>query len=43
MKDSYTLDTSWEGLEEQYDAHYDAYYRKAAQVRRLIRRDFHAT
>lgn len=27
MKDSYTLDTSWEGLEQQYEAHYDAYYR----------------
>ncbi|MEM6379975.1 MAG: proline--tRNA ligase [Bacteroidota bacterium] len=27
MKDSYSLDTSWEGLEKQYQAHYDAYFR----------------
>lgn len=27
MKDSYSLDTSWEGLGEQYDRHYDAYFR----------------
>lgn len=27
MKDSYSLDTSWEGLEQQYDNHYWAYYR----------------
>lgn len=27
MKDSYSLDTSWEGLEKQYYAHYDAYFR----------------
>ena len=27
MKDSYSLDTSWEGLEKQYIAHYDAYFR----------------
>ena len=27
MKDSYSLDTSWEGLEKQYDNHYWAYYR----------------
>ncbi len=27
MKDSYSLDTSWEGLEKQYQNHYDAYFR----------------
>lgn len=27
MKDSYSLDTSWEGLEKQYFAHFDAYHR----------------
>jgi len=27
MKDSYSLDTSWEGLQKQYDAHYEAYHR----------------
>ncbi len=27
MKDSYSLDSSWEGLEKQYQAHYDAYLR----------------
>ena len=27
MKDSYSLDTSWENLQIQYDAHYDAYFR----------------
>ena len=27
MKDSYSLDTSWEGLEKQYHAHYYAYYK----------------
>ncbi len=27
MKDSYSLDTDWEGLSEQYDRHYDAYFR----------------
>lgn len=27
MKDSYSLDTSWEGLQKQYDAHYAAYHR----------------
>ncbi len=27
MKDSYSLDTSWEGLEEQYQKHYRAYFR----------------
>jgi len=26
MKDSYTLDADWEGLEAQYRAHYQAYY-----------------
>jgi prolyl-tRNA synthetase len=27
MLDSYTLDASWEGLDAQYDAHYDAYFK----------------
>ena len=27
MKDSYSLDTDWDGLGEQYDRHYDAYFR----------------
>jgi prolyl-tRNA synthetase len=27
MKDSYSLDADWEGLEEQYRAHYEAYLR----------------
>jgi prolyl-tRNA synthetase len=27
MKDSYSLDSSLEGLEQQYQAHYDAYFR----------------
>ena len=26
MKDSYTLDATWEGLEEQYQRHYQAYF-----------------
>ena len=26
MKDSYSLDTDWEGLEAQYEAHYQAYF-----------------
>jgi prolyl-tRNA synthetase len=26
MKDSYSLDASWEGLDEQYRAHYQAYF-----------------
>jgi prolyl-tRNA synthetase len=26
MKDSYSLDTDWEGLEKQYRAHYQAYF-----------------
>ena len=26
MKDSYTLDTNWEGLDKQYRAHYQAYF-----------------
>ncbi len=26
MKDSYSLDSSWKGLEEQYQAHYQAYF-----------------
>ena len=32
MKDSYSLDTSWEGLEKQYFAHYDAYFRMFARA-----------
>ncbi len=27
MKDSYSLDTTWEGLEKQYQAHYHAYFK----------------
>ncbi len=27
MKDSYSLDADWEGLDRQYRAHYEAYYR----------------
>lgn len=27
MKDSYSLDTSWEGLDVSYDKHYDAYHK----------------
>src|SRR5512136_486206 len=27
MKDSYSLDADWEGLDRQYQAHYDAYFR----------------
>ncbi|MBI1282035.1 MAG: proline--tRNA ligase [Anaerolineaceae bacterium] len=27
MKDSYSLDADWEGLDKQYRAHYSAYYR----------------
>ena len=27
MKDSYSLDTDWESLAEQYDRHYEAYFR----------------
>ncbi len=27
MKDSYSLDADWEGLDRQYEAHYDAYFR----------------
>ncbi|MCK5156321.1 MAG: proline--tRNA ligase [Spirochaetales bacterium] len=27
MKDSYTFDKDWDGLEKQYAAHYDAYFR----------------
>lgn len=27
MKDSYSLDAGWEGLEQQYQAHYEAYFR----------------
>ncbi len=26
MKDSYSLDTDWEGLDKQYEAHYQAYF-----------------
>jgi len=27
MKDSYSLDSTWEGLDQQYSAHYKAYFR----------------
>lgn len=27
MKDSYSFDADWEGLQKQYDAHYQAYFR----------------
>lgn len=27
MKDSYSLDADWEGLDKQYQAHYEAYFR----------------
>ncbi len=27
MKDSYSLDASWEGLDKQYQAHYEAYFK----------------
>ena len=27
MLDSYSLDADWDGLDKQYDAHYDAYFR----------------
>lgn len=33
MKDSYSLDTSWEGMEQQYWAHYDAYHRMFARLK----------
>ena len=32
MKDSYSLDTDWDGLEKQYIDHYDAYFRIAART-----------
>ncbi len=32
MKDSYTLDVDLAGLQKQYQAHYDAYYRIGARV-----------
>lgn len=32
MKDSYSLDDSWESLQQQYDAHYAAYFRMFARV-----------
>ena len=32
MKDSYSLDTTWEALQQQYDAHYEAYFRMFARV-----------
>ena len=32
MKDSYSLDTSWEGLEKQYEAHFHAYHRIFART-----------
>lgn len=32
MKDSYSLDATWEGLEKQYERHYEAYQRIFARV-----------
>ncbi|MEL6846905.1 MAG: proline--tRNA ligase, partial [Bacteroidota bacterium] len=32
MKDSYSMDSSWEGLQAQYEAHYDAYFRMMARL-----------
>ena len=32
MKDSYTLDKDFEGLQSQYEAHYDAYHRIGARL-----------
>ncbi len=32
MKDSYSLDSTWEGLEKQYIAHYEAYFRIFARA-----------
>lgn len=32
MKDSYSLDTTYEGLQKQYEAHYTAYYRMFARM-----------
>ena len=32
MKDSYTLDKDFEGLQTQYEAHYDAYHRIGARL-----------
>ncbi len=32
MKDSYTLDKNFEGLQSQYEAHYDAYHRIGARL-----------
>ncbi|MFZ2901232.1 MAG: proline--tRNA ligase [Saprospiraceae bacterium] len=32
MKDSYSLDADWEGLEKQYEAHYQAYHRIFARA-----------
>ena len=32
MKDSYTLDRDFEGLQSQYEAHYDAYHRIGARL-----------
>lgn len=33
MKDSYSLDKDWEGLEQQYQAHYEAYFRIFERVK----------
>ncbi len=32
MKDSYSLDSSWEALQTQYEAHYNAYHRIGARA-----------
>jgi prolyl-tRNA synthetase len=32
MKDSYSFDKDWEGMEKQYQAHYEAYFKIAARV-----------
>jgi prolyl-tRNA synthetase len=32
MKDSYSFDKDWEGMEKQYEAHYQAYFKIAARV-----------
>lgn len=32
MKDSYSLDTGWEGLQKQYEAHFEAYQRIFARA-----------
>jgi len=32
MKDSYSLDSHWDGLQQQYEAHYNAYHRIGVRV-----------